>query len=344
MIRIRNKVLIGTVKEILERVRAETSMRGDMYLRDIKDTSNALMVTCPFHGNHQEKKPACGVFIKDHSHFKEGDYHCFSCGSVGSFAKLVGACFGYDEAFGEEWLIEHYGAVADTDTLFTLTDIELPPVRKSLEKCLNKPKILDPQILEKFKQYHPYMWQRKLTREVVDLFQVGYHKETDSITFPVWDENNNLVMITEREVGSKRFYIQDDVEKPVYLLNYVKGKDYPFVVVTEAQIDALTCWSYGVPAVALLGVGSEKQFNILNRSGICEFVTMFDNDIAGRNATKRFNKNIRKDAFVTNIKYTNPRKKDVNDLTKEEFDTLLNKENLKFRLNLSDLAVYNNKE
>jgi DNA primase len=59
---------------------------------------------------------------------------------------------------------------------------------------------------------------------------------------------------------------------------------------------------------------------------------MFDNDFAGRAAAQRFNKNINKNIFVTNLYFGNLKKKDINDLTKDEFDQILNAEGLTFRL------------
>jgi DNA primase len=110
-------------------------------------------------------------------------------------------------------------------------------------------------------------------------------------------------------------------------------KNYPFVVVCEGQIDALTCWSYGVPAVALFGVGSSEQYKVLNSTGIRNWVTFFDNDDAGRKATNRFNKMIRKDTLVTNLSFGNINKKDINDLTIQEFDQILDDQGLYFRIN-----------
>ena len=41
---------------------------------------------------------------------------------------------------------------------------------------------------------------------------------------------------------------------------------------------------------------------------------------------------INKNIFVTNLSFGNLKKKDINDLTKEEFDQILNAEGLTFRL------------
>ena len=78
--------------------------------------------------------------------------------------------------------------------------------------------------------------------------------------------------------------------------------------------------SWGYPAVALLGTGSAKQFEILNKTGIREYNLAFDGDSAGDKGIEKFKKAIRKDVFVNVIRI--PRGKDVNDLTKKEFEEL----------------------
>ena len=41
------------------------------------------------------------------------------------------------------------------------------------------------------------MWKRGLSKDVVDRFKIGYDKEHNAIVFPVWDEKNQLVMLTQ---------------------------------------------------------------------------------------------------------------------------------------------------
>jgi hypothetical protein len=71
----------------------------------------------------------------------------------------------------------------------------------------------------------------------------------------------------------------------------------------------------------------------LNKTGIRNWVTFFDNDDAGIKATNRFNNMIRKDTIVTNLSAKKFGKKDINDLTIQEFDTILDDEGLFFRIN-----------
>ena len=65
---------------------------------------------------------------------------------------------------------------------------------------------------------------------------------------------------------------------------------------------------------------------------ISEFF-VFDNDVAGKKATNRFNKMIRKDVIVTNLFFKDVNKKDINELTIQEFDKILDDNGLYFRYN-----------
>ena len=102
--------------------------------------------------------------------------------------------------------------------------------------------------------------------------------------------------------------------------------------ITEAQIDALTGWGYGFPCCASIGAITEEQVKILNKSGIRIFVLMFDNDEAGEKFANKFNRYIRKDVLTYRMIFPKG-KKDINDLTKEEFDTCLNKLGINYRIN-----------
>ena len=317
-----NKLIEVDAVDILNQIRVET---GYKYFKDIKETGGGskLMVTCPWHKDGQENHPSCCVSNTSEHEYEKGFFHCFTCNKSSSIVDVISHCIELSKEESEQWLVERFGTVF-VKKAFNLTDIELKP---------KKVKYLDESILNDYRYYSDYMWQRKLSKEVVDRFDIGYNPTKRTITFPVRDERGGLLFVTERSIDSKFFVIPEDVDKPVYLLNEVLNKNYPFVVVCEGQIDALTCWSYGVPAVALFGVGSSNQFDILNKSGIRNWVTFFDNDAAGKKATNRFNKMIRKDVIVTNLFFKGINKKDINELTIQEFDKILDDNGLYFRYN-----------
>lgn len=324
---IQNKVIDAYTSDILETLRVETNYK---YFKNIKQSGgDKLMVTCPYHKEGQENHPSCCVSNTSDGEYEKGFFHCFTCGINKTLKEVVAHCLDDTSQVAEEWLVERFGNVF-VKKRFDLTDIELP----NSKRPNSVKQYMDESILNQYNYYDDYMWKRKLTKGVVDKFEVGYNKDNRTITFPVRDEKGRLLFITERSIDNKFFIIPEDVDKPVYLLYEILngGCNYPFVVVCEGQIDALTCWSYGVPAVALFGVGSKEQYQSLNKSGVRSWVTFFDNDDAGRKATARFNRMIRKDTIVTNLSANRFGKKDVNDLTMQEFDTILDDEGLFYRI------------
>jgi DNA primase len=310
------------VEKILQQIRQETSDNGDMYLRDIIKRGNHLVVTCPFHSDHKEKKPACTVFASKHNDFEEGDYHCFVCNAHGNMVNLVSGCFEQEVDFGKNWLLERYG------NTFVEKELYLPEIDLT-HRHRNETDYMNESLLDSLEPHHPYMEKRKLSKEVCERFKVKYDPNTSSLVFPVWDETGKLYMLTRRSVKDKTFIIDSNKEKPIYLMNFVKDNDIPYAIVVESQINALTCLSYDLSAIATFGVGiSGKQFEILNKSNIRHYILAFDGDEAGKRGTAKFLKNIRKDVFVDVLDI--PEGLDVNDLDKDTFIKILSKQGLNY--------------
>ena len=312
---VKGKRINHSLEEILKRLRAETD---NWYFDAIESAGDRLKITCPNHKNGKERHPSCFIYNRDDDDDVEfGTCHCFTCGYVARLPKLVSDVLNISIDDAENWLIEDFADIVVESTKI------LPPIEiNNVTECTR----IDESELLKYQEYNDYMWKRKLSKEVVDFFHIGYNKEHNSIMFPVWDEHGNLVMFTERYIDTKRFDIPSNVTKPVYLLNFIKKYGYNKVIVCEGQIDALVSWTYGFPAVALFGSGTTKhQISLLNESGIREFILMYDNDYAGRKGAERFKKNIRNDVFVSDI--IMPEGKDVADCSYDEFTSLLENRN-----------------
>lgn len=306
-IKIRNKVITEPIINILYQAKRE--LRNGK-LKDIQKAHDAnILISCPCHKDGFEKHASCRILADETCPDLEAGYaYCFSCGYSEPFAQVIGDLFDRDRAFGEEWLVERFGNTFVEQEEF-LQEIVL-------DKATVKKEYLDESTLVPFDFYHPYMWKRKLSKEVVDQFRVGYDKERDAITFPVYDEKHRLVMVTARSVNSKRFWIPKDVDKPVYLLYDILDRGVQTVYVAESQINALTLRTWGLDSVALFGTGSDKQYHTLKKSGIRNYILLFDGDEAGRKGAMRFKKNMPNDVFITDVRL--PAGKDVNDLTREE--------------------------
>ena len=303
---IKDKLITEPIINIIYQLKNEASW--DVF-HDIQIKNDYIRVTCPYHKDGNEHRASCSIYSNYDGDIEPGYLHCFTCGASGPLYKTVAHVLELSDEDAKDWLIERFGN--------TLIEKEIPfdsPI--TFEK--QKQEYLNEECLDKYGYYHPYMFQRHLTEEVINKFKIGYDKEKDCIVFPVWDEKGNLVTITRRSVIGKRFILEGEKDKPVYLLNFIRKENRDIVYVCESQFNALTLWTWEYPAIALFGTGSYKQYDILNRSGIRSYVLCFDGDDAGRKGAERFKRNVQ-GFFQTKVL---PEGKDVNDLTKEEFDNL----------------------
>lgn len=305
---INNHIIDSNIEDILKEIRQQTDGR---FLKDIIRRGDNIAITCPWHKDGLERHPSCFVYSKnDNDDVPFGFYRCFTCGSQGQLYKLVSRCFNCSFEEAKQWLIDNFSKTI-TENVLSIPEINL-----------SKPKVeyLDESILDAYAWFHPYMFKRKLTEEVIKKYKIGWNKNNNSITFPVWDENNNLLGITERNISSKYFHIPEGIGKPIYLLNYIKKEHIQEVYVVESQIDALYLNSLGKPSIALLGTGSKEQYEILKKSGIRIYHLALDGDMAGRHGIVRFITNMPNDIMIDILLL--PNGKDINDLSKEEIENL----------------------
>jgi len=305
---INNKIIYTPIIDILQELKRES---GGNYLSVIEDKGDYVRVTCPFHKDGQERHPSCSVYSsRDSKDIPPGTVHCFTCNAKMSLVGLVSYILGVSEEYAKDWLTDNF-----SDTFIDVIDTSVFDFEEPETVTY-----LDESVLNKYNYYHPYMEQRKLTREVIQTFKIGYDQDTQSITFPVWDEHNRLVMITKRSVNSKKFFIPGNKNKPVYLLYDLKERNCNSAIVCESQINTLTLRTWNYDSIGLFGTGSDYQYTILRRSGIRTYFLALDGDEAGTKGIFRFIKKMPDDIIINIICI--PSGKDVNDLTKEEFESL----------------------
>lgn len=318
-------ILNCTLEDVLDELRKQLQLRHINYLTKIKNSSGDIMVTCPYHSNGQEKRPSAGIRKSD------GQFHCFACGEVHSLSEVISYCFGYTDdiigKFGWQWLIRNFG----TASIEERKDVKLDFNRNTSNRKFtgnqfskNSNNYITEEELERYRYIHPYMYKRKLTDEIIELFDIGYDKNTESITFPVKDINGNTLFVARRSVNTKFFNYPPFAIKPLYGLyelsiTHKLTKDTELIV-CESMLDALTCWVYGKPAVALNGLGDEYQFEQLRKLPCRKLILATDNDDAGMSARTKIKAAVRNKLITEYLLPTG--KKDINELSKEEFDNL----------------------
>ena len=331
---VNNHVILDDTQDILIELRKQLELNGVKRFAKFIDSGKNIQTNCPFHKEGQERKPSFGI------NKNTGECHCFGCGWSGTLSEMISNCFGKDDfgAYGNKWLIRNFLSVA----VESRPDIDVDFCRRKKITSETK-KYISEQELDSYRYTHPYMYKRKLTDEIIDLFDIGYDKNTECITFPNRDINGNCLFIARRSVKTKFFNYPQDVEKPVYGLyelrkiskvkigtkRYPTGLQVPTyestypseIIICESMIDALTCWVYGRYAVALNGTGNENQFKTLRNMPNRKFILATDMDEAGLKARERIRQSLG-NKLVTEYVWDINVAKDINDMNKEYFDSL----------------------
>ena len=302
-----NYVINKPIEEILTLLKLSLT---NGKLKDIENKGDDILVTCPHHDGGHEKTPACNIYIGNDTKLPYGYFNCFVCGEKGSFLKFVAECFDAPESYAKAWLLKNFGGELVAKNLSMGEPIVLDR-NKGIKKHL------DESILDQYQTWNPYLAKRKLSREICELFKVRYDPKYRQVIFPAYDIKGNLVMLAKRSIDTKSFYLDKDVEKPVYCLDYVMKNNIKTVLITEGPFDCLTGWEYGFPTIATFGKISDYQIEQINKSCINIIYAAFDNDAAGRSFLETLKRKLTKRIIVIETKFPAWRK-DLNDLTKEE--------------------------
>ena len=307
-----NYVINKPIEEILTLLKLSLT---NGKLKDIENKGDDILVTCPHHDGGHEKTPACNIYIGNDTKLPYGYFNCFVCGEKGSFLKFVAECFDAPESYAKAWLLKNFGGELVAKNLFMGEPIVLNR-NKGIKKHL------DESVLDQYQTWNPYLAKRKLSREICELFKVRYDPKYRQVIFPAYDIKGNLVMLAKRSIDTKSFYLDKDVEKPVYCLDYVMKNNIKTVLITEGAFDCLTGWEYGFPTIATLGKISDYQIEQINKSCINIIYAAFDNDAAGRSFLETLKRKLTKRIIVIETKFP-ANKKDVNDLSKEELQEII---------------------
>lgn len=314
MITIDNLILDTDVISILTELRNELNSCGINKLRDVRDCGENVMITCPSHKNGQESKPSCGV------HKETGVVHCFTCGYTSTLSELIGACFDKEKVnrlpWGLYWLRRHFTGYEVEER----PSLDLDVSRRILPRANYT--FVPESVLAQYRYTHPYMYSRKLTDEVIEKFDIGYDHTTNCITFPVRDAEGRCLFIARRAVDRKWFHYPGGIEKSLYGVYEVSEyfPDATCVFVCESIFNALTCWTHGIPAVALNGTGTFAQYLQLEKLKARKLILALDPDEAGSKGIRKIAHNVT-NKLCYELHYSDSR--DLNDLSYEEFEKLI---------------------
>jgi DNA primase len=264
------------------------------------------IIFCPYHNNN--RTPA-GEVSKE-----SGLFFCFGCQTTRSLVELI-MHMTSRTYFETVRFIKSKETETDIEAVINKALHQLPDFvqyDELLIKRLNKQALDSPRAMT-------YFEGRRLTKESVIKFDLGFSEKQDSVVIPMQSPDGMSIGFVARTIEGKEFKNTPGLPKSKILFNLHRVKASKIVYVVESSFDAIRLDQVGFPAVATLGANvSSSQIELLKRyfTGV---VLVADNDDAGMIMAEKL---IEKMGNLVTIIRPDKRYKDIGDMTDDEIRTL----------------------
>ena len=264
------------------------------------EVDSDYLIFCPYHNNY--RTPA-GEVSKE-----KGTFFCFSCHESRSLIDLV--MYTTRKSYFEASRVVD-SAKTETDIVSSL-DLILKDKVEYVSYDEVQIKRLNNQALESPRAVR-YFEGRRITKDSMVKFSLGYSENQDMITIPMQTPNGSMFIgFVARSIEGKDFKNTPRLPKSKILFNLHRAKRYDVVYVVESSFDAIRMDQCGLAAVATLGSNVSKfQIGLLTKS-FNSVIVIPDNDDAGRNMADKIIDNVGPRAAAFGLP---DRFKDIGDMT-----------------------------
>jgi DNA primase len=263
-----------------------------------KELDTDFIIFCPYHNNF--RTPA-GEVSKT-----KGTFLCFSCHTTRDLVSFIKE-FTNRTYFESLRFISSKGKKIDIEKEINKSLIDVPEYKifdELITKRLNTNALSSPRAMS-------YYERRRVTRESVVKFGLGYSEKQDMTTIPIHSPDGILVGFVGRSIEGKEFKNTPGLPKSKILFNLHRVKTSSKVYVVESSFDAIRLDQVGFSAVATLGANvSNTQIELLQRY-FNNIIVIADNDEAGGNMKDKIIEKLKSRVSVIqlNIEY-----KDIGDM------------------------------
>jgi DNA primase len=226
------------------------------------------IIFCPYHNNN--RTPA-GEVSKEH-----GMFFCFGCQTTKTLIEFVMYTSNrtYFEAVRFIKSKEQDSSIEDSINKTLIKKPEFTQYDELLIKRLNNQALESPRAIR-------YFEGRKITKDSITKFNLGYSEKQDSVTIPIHSPDGMCIGFVARTIEKKEFKNTPGLPKGKILFNLHRIKTSSTVYVVESSFDAIRLDQVGFPAVATLGANvSAAQIKLLEKY-FNNIVLIADNDDAG---------------------------------------------------------------
>jgi len=262
---------------------------------------NELIIFCPYHNNN--RTPA-GEVSKEH-----GRFFCFGCQTTKSLEEFIMFMTGRSY-FETLRYIRSKGSEVNLESVINKT-LYSPPDFVQYDEVLIKR--LNNQALESPRAVR-YFEGRKITKESMLKFGLGFSEKQDSVTVPMHSPDGMCIGFVARTIEGKEFKNTPGLPKSKILFNLHRVKTSNTVYIVESSFDAIRLDQVGFPAVATLGANvSVSQIRLLEKY-FNNIVLVADNDEAGIIMTEKL---IEKLGHIVTVINLDKKYKDIGDMDDE---------------------------
>ena len=274
------------------------------------EVDSDFIVMCPWHNNY--RTPA-GEVCK-----KYGNFYCFGCSHSASLVEFV-------MHTTKKTYFEAVRFIKSQETDLDIVDVvnqalykkpEFLPYDELLIRRLHSQALDSPRAMR-------YYEGRRISRESVEKFLLGYSENQDMVTIPVMSPDGSMFLgFVARSVEVKEFKNTPKLPKSKTLFNIWRVKSFDTVYVVESSFDAIRLDQNNMPAVATLGATvSSTQCDLLKKY-FNSVIVVGDNDEAGRGMQEKILEKLGSRATLISIPN---RFKDIGDMTDEDIQKLTDK-------------------
>ncbi len=287
-------------KEQIKRILTGTGIEVE------SEVDSDFIIFCPFHNN--SRSPA-GEIDK-----KTGMFYCFSCHKISDITEFVMFTSGrtyfesvrFIKSKEQETNIEQE-IVRQLHTKPDYVQYDELQIKRLNQQALDSPRAIS------------YFSGRKITKDSVLKFDLGFSEKQDMVTVPVHSPDGMLIGFVGRSVEGKEFKNTPGLPKSKTLFNLSRVKTANKVYVVESSFDAIRLDQVGFPAVATLGANvSGMQIELLQKY-FNDIIVIADNDEAGGNMKNRL---IEKLGARVSVIQLNSKYKDIGDMSDEDIKGL----------------------
>ena len=284
-----------------------------------KEVDSDYIIFCPYHNNH--RTPA-GEISKT-----SGMFFCFSCQISKTLTEFV-MDVSKRTYFESTRFIKSKGQEQNIEQVINKQLYVLPDYIEYDSETISR---LNQQALNSITAID-YFKGRKVSRESIVKFQLGYSEKQNMITIPVHSPDGMCVGFVGRSVEGKDFKNSTHLPKSKVLFNLHRVKSSDIVYVVESSFDAIRLDQVGFPAIATLGANVSRTQTDLLQKYFNNIVVIPDNDEAGQSMSQKIIDRLGSRVSVIKL---DDKYKDIGDMNDDQI------KNLEFRFDKTILSMLN---